>query len=150
MDINIVKMVAEHIPYLAEIENVCFSVPWSEKGISDELNNSHARFFVALVGGKVAGYIGAHNVVGQVYITNVAVLPEHRCGGIGTALIKHLVDVSKSENAEFVTLEVRVSNAKAISLYSKMNFKEVGKRTNFYDNPREDALLMTCFLDGEV
>lgn len=149
-DLKIVKMAGEHITDLAETERLCFADPWSEKGLSDELCNPHARFFTALAGDKVAGYIGAHNVVGQVYITNVAVNPEFRRQGVATALIEHLVDYVVKEKAEFVTLEVRASNDNAISLYAKMGFEKVGRRTAFYENPREDALLMTRFLDGEI
>ena len=150
MNIEIVKMELSHIPALAEIEKLCFSTPWSENALKDELGNSHGRFSVALCGGGVAGYIGAHNIVGEVYITNVAVAPEYRRQGIGEKLVNALVDMSKNEKAEFVTLEVRKSNSAAIKLYEKTGFEKVGERKNFYEAPREDALLMTYRLDGEL
>ncbi len=143
MNITIEKMTAEHIPYLAEIEKQCFSTPWSENALSEELLNPHARFFVCLKDGQVCGYIGAHNVVGEVYITNVAVSPSHRGQGIGAMLVGFLKEYSKTENADFITLEVRKSNSVAIKLYDKMGFNVVGERKNFYDNPNEDAILMT-------
>ena len=71
IDLNIVKMDSLHISHLAKIETECFSAPWSEKALGDELSNSYARFFVAMCGDDVAGYIGAHNILGEVYITNV-------------------------------------------------------------------------------
>ena len=143
MNINIVKMDESHLSQVARIEIQCFSTPWSENALREELTNSFARFYVALCDGQVAGYMGAHNVVGEVYITNVAVSPQFRRQGIAEALIKNLMDVTLSEGAEFLTLEVRKSNADAIGLYSKMGFETVGERKGFYENPREDALLMT-------
>ena len=143
MNIDIIKMNESHLSQVAQIEIQCFSTPWSENALREELTNSFARFYVALCDGQVAGYMGAHNVVGEVYITNVAVLPQFRRQGIAEALIKNLTDVTFSEGAEFITLEVRKSNAGAIGLYSKMGFEIVGERKNFYENPREDALLMT-------
>ncbi len=143
MNIIIEKMGEKHLSQIAELEKTCFSTPWSENALREELSNEHARFFVALCEGYVAGYIGAHNIVGEVYITNVAVFPRYRRQGIAEALIKNLADISQKEKAEFITLEVRKSNIGAISLYTKMGFKEVGGRKDFYENPREDALLMT-------
>lgn len=147
-DIKIVKTEKTHIPYLAELEKVCFSTPWSENALATELQNGYARFLTALCDGAVAGYIGAHNILGEVYITNVAVAPEYRGQGIGRKLVNALVDLSKDEKAEFVTLEVRKSNSAAIKLYENTGFKKAGERKNFYEAPREDALLMTYGLDG--
>ena len=146
MDVAIVKMSEEHIASLALIERECFSTPWSDKALADELKNSHGRFFVALCNGKIAGYIGAHNVVGEVYITNIAVSGAFRRQGVATALIKELVKISKDENADFITLEVRESNTSARALYKKQGFEEVGTRKAFYESPRENAVLMTVNL----
>lgn len=143
MNIVIEKMSDTHITQIGKLETECFSVPWSENALREELTNEFARFFVALCDGEVAGYIGAHNILGEVYITNVAVFSKYRRRGIAETLIKNLICVSSSENADFITLEVRKSNIGAINLYTKMGFKNVGERKNFYENPREDALLMT-------
>ncbi len=142
-DLNILKMAECHIKDLALIEKECFSTPWTEKGLYDELSNPHARFYVAIVGGAVAGYIGAHNIVGEVYITNVAVSNTFRRKGVAESLVGHLLSVSETENADFVTLEVRESNLPARSLYEKMDFEVVGNRKDFYEQPRENAILMT-------
>ena len=147
MNIVIEKMDDTHIAEIVKLENECFSVPWSENALREELTNQFARFFVALCDGEVAGYIGAHNILGEVYITNIAVFSKYRRMGIAENLIKNLIDVSASENADFITLEVRKSNIGAINLYTKMDFKTVGERKNFYENPREDALLMTFRYD---
>ncbi len=143
MNINIKRMNSSHIKALSEIEKECFSTPWSENALSDELQNNFARFFVAECDGVVSGYIGAHNILGEVYITNVAVSELFRRKGIAEKLIKTLVGFCENEGMEFVTLEVRRSNEAAKKLYAKMGFEEVGERKDFYEKPREDAILMT-------
>lgn len=150
MSVEIVKMAQCHVKEIALIEKMCFTTPWSEKGIGDELSNPFAFFFVALSNGVVAGYIGAHNIVGEVYITNVAVNPDFRKKGIGTALVEHLLSVSLNEQADFVTLEVRKSNNSAIALYEKAGFQVVGERKDFYELPKENAILMTKFLKEQT
>lgn len=147
MDLEIKKMTASHIEEIAKLEKECFSSPWSEDGLKSELDNNFARFFVAFSGETIAGYIGSHNVLGEVYITNVAVFPEFRRNGMGKALVEFLVNEMEAENAEFVTLEVRKSNQNAISLYEKCGFQKVGERRNFYEKPIEDAILMTYFIN---
>ena len=145
MDLIFEKMSEQHIATVAELEKECFSTPWSESALLAELTNQFARFFVAIVNGEIAGYIGAHNVLGEVYITNVAVFMSQRKKGIGEMLISELIKVVKNENAEFITLEVRASNASAIRLYEKCGFEKVGERKNFYEKPCENAVLMTKY-----
>ncbi len=144
--LNIEKMTASHIEEISKLEKECFSSPWSEEGLKSELTNNFARFFVAFCKDELAGYIGAHNILGEVYITNVAVFSEFRRKGVGKALVEFLVESMKVENAEFVTLEVRKSNYSAIALYEKCNFEKVGERKKFYEKPIEDAILMTYFV----
>ena len=146
MSVKIIKMEASHVSDVALIEKECFSTPWTEKGLSDELTNPNAFFFVAIADDKAAGYIGSHNILGEVYITNVAVRGTYRRQGIARALVEYLCEFFQKEKAEFITLEVRESNESAKSLYEKTGFSVVGKRKNFYESPREDALLMTKFL----
>ena len=147
MNLEIKKMTSSHIEEIAKLEKECFSSPWSEDGLKSELDNNFARFFVALCDGKIVGYIGSHNVLGEVYITNVAVFPEFRRNGVGKMLVEYILDRMKTEKAEFVTLEVRKSNLNAASLYEKCGFQKVGERKNFYEKPTEDAILMTYFIN---
>lgn len=143
----IVKMQTEQVEGIGRIEKECFSHPWTEQGIREELDNPTARFFTAIRDGEVVGYIGANNIAGEVYITNVAVLPTHRKQGLGELLLRVLLSVSEQENAQFVTLEVRESNRAAITLYEKCGFTAVGRRTHFYRDPEEDALIYTKYLN---
>ncbi|MGN1317317.1 MAG: ribosomal protein S18-alanine N-acetyltransferase [Acutalibacteraceae bacterium] len=145
-DFVIEKMGSCHVGEIARLEKECFSIPWSEDGLKNELNNAFARFFVATYTGEIAGYIGAHNVLGEVYITNVAVFEKYRRKGVAKRLIDTLLEAVKEEKGEFVTLEVRESNTSALSLYEKCGFEKVGERKNFYEKPRENAVLMTYFI----
>ena len=140
--VSIRPMTEEDIPQVALLESACFSEPWSEKGLLDSLREG-ARFWVAVIGSKVLGYMGATTVLDEAYVTNVAVFPQYRGYGIGRALIDTASDFCRNGDFAFLTLEVRESNKRAISLYSSADFRESGKRKNFYSNPSEDAVLMT-------
>ncbi len=136
-------MQASDIAEIASLEKECFSLPWSEKSLADELENPVARFFSAKYKNELAGYIGAFNVAGEVSITNVAVKEKFRKQGIGASLLKKLEETARLENAEFITLEVRASNESAIRLYTQSGYEKAGLRKDFYSNPKEDAILMT-------
>ena len=143
---EIVPMKDEHIEEIAEIEKLSFSVPWSENGLRAELTNETAHFLSAVSEKKVLGYIGVHEICGEAYITNVAVLPSYRRLGIGETLIDAATHAAKERNCEFISLEVRISNIPAIELYKKEGYNIVGQRKNFYSNPTEDAYIMTRVL----
>lgn len=135
---------------VAKIEKRCFASPWSLEAIKSGIENPAARYYIARLGGKTVGYIGADNVLGEVYMNNLAVLPNYRSYGIGTALVKRLLSDAQKENAQFVTLEVRKHNAGAIALYEKCGFQTVGARKSYYRNPTEDAVLMTKTFPKEI
>lgn len=134
------------ISQIALLEKECFSEPWSENSLKEELSNDTARFYVLKDGEKLIGYIGANNICGEVYITNAAVNENCRGKGYGKMLVNHLAEQAQAENALFVTLEVRKSNENAIALYESCGFKKVGERKNFYSKPTEDALIYTLYL----
>ena len=140
---KLLPMTAETIPSIAEIEKMCFSQPWSEAALHEELFNDTACFIAAVTeDGQVAGYAGLHCVLDEGYIANVAVRPEYRRQGVAGELLKAFLRFGQA-NLAFLTLEVRASNEAAIALYAKYGFREVGRRKNYYDAPREDAILMT-------
>lgn len=140
---EIKPMSKEHISDIAEIEKLCFSAPWTEAGIAEELDNGNAHFLVAQSREKVLGYIGVHEVCGEAYIDNIAVHPDYRRLGLGEKLLKTAQKNAFERKCEFITLEVRKSNEKAILLYKKLGYQTVGERKNFYTNPAEDAVIMT-------
>ncbi len=137
-------MEERHLPALAQIEKQCFHAPWNEDMLWEELGKG--IFLVAEQDGETVGYVGCQTVLDEGYITNVAVSPESRRQGVGKALIAALIERAEVCGLAFVTLEVRVSNAAAIALYSGAGFERVGTRKNFYSAPSEDALLMTICL----
>jgi len=140
---QIVPMRAEHTARLAELEKICFSEPWSEKALLEETENPAAFFVAAVDGSEVLGYGGMHTVLGESYIDNIAVFPEHRGRGVGRAVTMALVEKAKADGGVFITLEVRASNLPAITLYRSMGFESAGVRKRFYTEPEEDAVIMT-------
>ena len=139
---EIIPMNENHIHPIAELEKVCFSDPWSVNAMAYELKNPLSTWFVAVDGDTVAGYVGSQTVLGEADMMNLAVNPQYRRRGIGQALVEKLIDDLRSKDAYCLTLEVRVSNDSAIALYEKMGFVVVGRRPNYYHQPKEDALIM--------
>ena len=142
MNFEIVKMRAEHIPEIARLEAECFSQPWSENALSEELKNENSHFLAA-VSDRVLGYIGVQEICGEAYITNVAVFGEYRKEGIGRKLLNEACSGAKERGCEFITLEVRESNSAAISLYESEGFEKAGVRKNFYSSPPENGIIYT-------
>lgn len=139
------RMTENQLEAVAQLEQQCFSHPWSFNSLEEELNNETSLFFTATEDGAVVGYIGMSVVVDEGYIFNVAVDSEHRKQGIGSALVETLVTYAKKNNLCFLTLEVRESNKNARSLYEKFGFIKVGERKNYYSSPTENAVLMTRY-----
>lgn len=139
---TIEKMNAGQVAQIADLEKICFSDPWSENSIASELENKLAHWLVAQEREMVAGYIGSQTVMGETDMMNVAVHPDFRRRGIAEALVKRLVEDLQAMESHCLTLEVRASNAPAIALYEKLGFSQIGRRKNYYRNPREDALIL--------
>lgn len=144
-EINIVPMSSEHIPAIARIEAECFSTPWSEQALADELNVPAAVFLTALIEDKVAGYMGLQMAGGVGYVCNVAVSPEFRRRGVASALIGAQIDSARSHALDEISLEVRSSNAAARALYESFGFVRLGTRPNFYRDPTENAEIYSLF-----
>lgn len=149
MEITLKRMGKEHIPQIAEIEKECFSDPWSEAAISEELENENSYFLVAVTD-DVVGYIGVQEICGEAYITNVAVTSDNRKSGVGRKLLRAACEGAKSRKCEFITLEVRESNYPAISLYESEGFERAGVRKNFYSAPAENGIIYTKYFNTEV
>ena len=144
MHVRIVPMTADHLDEVAELERICFTTPWSRNMLAEELDNYLSAFLVALDDNdKVAGYAGLQAVLDEGYITNVAVRPDCRRQGIAGKLLQVFLDFAKGNHLAFLSLEVRSSNYDAIALYGSRGFRSVGRRKNYYEHPREDAIIMT-------
>ena len=164
------KAVAADAAAIAELEKKCFADPWSYESVYyDVVENKLAFYLVAEVRGElqgqargeapasapsggawpregaeplIAGYAGIWNVAGEGHITNVAVAPERRRQHVADALMEVLLSVTEADGIRSHTLEVRKSNAPAISLYEKHGFRIAGERRGYYQDNGEDALIM--------
>lgn len=149
LEFKIREMNRSHISQTADIEKVCFSRPWSESSLLEEVENPCSHFFVAESMGKVVGYIGMYCAADECYIDNLAVAPEYRRCGVGRLLLGHACDFSRDLGMSFISLEVRPSNKAAISLYTVLGFERVGLRPGFYNEPKEDGLIMTLYFKSQ-
>ena len=143
---RIEKMTAACLDAVSALEAECFSHPWSKKSLEESLGRDNSLFLVAVESGAVIGYAGMEVIVDEGYIFNVAVSPDFRRRGVGFALVRELVTCGMKNSLCFITLEVRESNAAAISLYSKFGFIKAGERKNYYSDPTEAAVLMTKYI----
>ena len=135
----------KHLDGVEALEKECFHSPWTREGLEEEIENDGSHFLVLTEDESVIGYIGVKEICSEAYITDLAVTePKRRCGS-GSLLLKAAIDGAKERQCDFITLEVRESNLKAISLYEKSGFNYLGKRKNFYTNPAEDALIYTLY-----
>ncbi len=146
---RVVPMSAAHLDALAALEAECFSTPWSKDGLREELDNPCACFLVAEHHNEVRGYLGAHVVVDEMSITNIAVSPAHRRHGVASGLLSAARHTAEERGLRRITLEVRVSNDAAIALYERNGFVKDGIRPRFYSAPTEDAAIYSLYLTNE-
>lgn len=140
--IHYVPMTHSHVAQIAQLEKLCFHDPWSENSIAAELENSLSLWLVALDGETVVGYVGSQSVMGWADMMNIAVHPQCRRQGVAQELVERLAAALKENDVTCLTLEVRASNEPAKALYGKLGFQQVGRRPNYYRNPKEDALIL--------
>lgn len=143
---KIEKMNLSHVPAVHKIFLECLSDPWSEDALCEEVQNPSSLYFVAMTGEDVIGFGGVKIIAGEAYITNIAVSGKHRRCGVGSKILKEIINCCSAESCTFVTLEVRVSNSVATKMYEKAGFVSQGIRRAFYSHPTEDANIMTLFL----
>jgi [ribosomal protein S18]-alanine N-acetyltransferase len=142
-NIQIVKMNLSHIDEVMVVEHLCFTIPWSKGAFIEEItNNKFARYFAVLADGKVVGYAGMWKVFDEGHITNIAIHPDFRGRGIGSATLENIIARAKDEEITRMTLEVRKGNFIAQALYKKYGFEAAGLRKGYYADNNEDALIM--------
>lgn len=148
--VRIVDTRPEHLDDILLMEQQSFSVPWTHEQLMAQLSDFMHIFLAAEdENGRAVGYAGLMYVLDEGYISNVAVSPDRRREGIADMLLTELYERAKAKKLSFLTLEVRESNIPAQSLYKKHGYTEVGRRKAYYSRPKEDAVLMTCFLSEE-
>lgn len=143
MNYKLVPMDKSHLSQVAAIERECFSHPWSEALLEQELYNDMISLVVAEgEDGTVLGYGEVRAVLDEGTLEKIAVAPAYRRRGVAEAILSAYIRFGRA-NLAFLTLEVRESNTPAIGLYEKLGFETVGRRKNYYREEHEDALLMT-------
>ena len=144
-EVLIRRMRLSDVDAVAAIEQATFARPWSRESFRQEMErNKAARYMVALRDGRIIGYAGAWIILDESHITNIAVAEAERGHGVGRKLTEALMQYISNLGAAYATLEVRVSNERAQSLYKGLGFVSVGKRKRYYEDNGEDAWLMIC------
>jgi len=140
---SIVPAEEGHLPALAELERQCFSTPASEAKLREKLALESNHTYTALLGDTIAGFIGVDEIAGEAFVDDLAVFPLYRRRGIASALLARAETGAILRGCEKLHIECREGNAAALALYGARGYQRVGRRRGYYENPREDAILMT-------
>ena len=135
-------MKLEDCEQVAIIEEESFSMPWSLQAFQDTVEMENYRYFVAEQNGEILGYCGFIFVLEEAEIPNICVKVSARKQGIGKQMLNFLEEEAKKLGITILYLEVRQTNQAARSLYTLLGFEEDGIRRNFYELPKENAVLM--------
>ncbi len=137
---------ARDVSRICRAESEIFSSPWSETSVTSALADPIYTVLIAESDGTFCGYLTASVCAGEAELQRIAVLPERRRSGTAKKLIEEFLRTCRDAALDEVYLEVRTSNAAAISLYQSHGFSEYALRHAYYTMPTEDALLMKCVL----
>jgi len=136
-------MIEGDLTRVMDIERLVYSAPWSRQVFLQDLtSNALSRYVVAERGPSIVGYAGIWIFEQVGHVTTVAVHPQQQRRGYGAALMDGLLDIGRKEGVARFTLEVRVSNRSAQELYRRYGFYAVGIRPKYYQDNKEDALIM--------
>lgn len=149
-NIQIREILSQDILTLAKLEAENFSDSWSKEALIDSFSQNYVHFYGAYKGKKLVGYLIFSHIVDEVEIFRIAVARSCRREGIGQILLDTMLDFGEEKKVTRALLDVRQSNAPAIFLYKKIGFKEDGRRRDFYESPREDAILMSMNILEEI
>ena len=149
-ELSIRAMVRADLDRVVEIEHAVFPAPWSRASFEGELAGDSSLQWVAEREGSVVGYLMSWLVADELHIGNIAVAPAAQRQGIGRELLRFCLDDAAARGVAYATLEVRVSNGRAIRLYEAFGFTPVAMRRRYYSDTGEDALvMMRHFPDNE-
>jgi ribosomal-protein-alanine N-acetyltransferase len=143
-DYMLAKSTAADLDAVMEIERLSFPTPWPREAFAEELSRSWARLEVLrrMPSGRVVAFCNYWLVTDELHILNIAVRPDERRHGHASYLLSHILDEARKASFRVLSLEVRISNHAAQTLYRKFGFREVGLRPKYYADTGEDALLM--------
>jgi len=142
LDIETRDMVADDLEDVLVIERASFPTPWSRGIFLGEMEHPFCHDLVALVEGRVVGYICFAIVCDEIHLRNLAVHQDWKRRGVASRLFSRMIAISSTEGARYGTLEVRRSNTAALELYKRFGFMVEGIRPSYYSDTSEDALIM--------
>ena len=142
MQIKIEKMNKIHLMEIKDKLSEEFDNFWNIEILEKELENPLSEYIVAILENEIVGFAGIWKPIDEAHITNIVTRKDKRRNSIGTKMLEKLIEMSKENNLNCITLEVNEHNENAINLYKKFDFKEVGRRKNYYNNT-DDAIIMT-------
>ncbi len=142
MKVTIREMKIADIPIMMELEKELFSVPWSEAMFSEEIKGHYAYVLQKDENEEIIGYLSGWKLLDEFTITNIGITGNFQRMGFCTKLVKFIISKLLYEKCFKFTLEVRESNQKAIALYEKIGFEQIGLRGNYYRDPVENAVIM--------
>lgn len=140
--VTLEAMQQHHIAALQPLERLCFGKHWTPTDFSREMQNERYHYFVISAGQAPVAYLGYWQILEEAHITSVGVHPDHRKQGLAQRLICHMLEDCLARQINWITLEVKASNLAAQKLYEKFGFAVMGRRKNYYQADREDALIM--------
>ena len=130
------------IEQVCEIKKICLKETEGPAQLKKSASYDYNCYYVAVKEEKVVGFVAYSYVLDEGDIQDIAVLPEYQSQKLGTKMLCKVIKLCKKQGVTKLTLEVRSSNQKAISLYQQFDFKEIALRKNYYKNPTEDAIIM--------
>lgn len=142
MLLDIRPMAEADLPGVIRIDQASLVPSWSENFWRGELLSAAGRYLTALSEGQVIGFAGAQLVLEEAHITTLAVDPACRRRGVGSSLLKRLLERLEGEGASRITLEVRAGNQAALQLYERAGFTRISRRAAYYQDTGEDAVVM--------
>ncbi len=141
--IKVSKMTQQDLPEVLAIEQTSFPMPFSENMFRTELLLDVASLWVVKIDGRVAGYLDYWKVADEMHVITIAVHKDFKKRNIASKLLEHMIHDAKRRAVKTISLDVRVSNTPALHLYNKYGFQQTGVRKGYYQDNREDALMMT-------
>ena len=144
MIIELRKLKLRDLSAIEEIERASYPTPWSRSMFAGELAKPSSICLGAVDGERdeLVGYLIISRYVDAWHVMNIAVEPDYRRRGVATMLLQRLFELTAGNGDRGYTLEVRVSNKGAITLYERLGFRARGIRRGYYTDNREDALIM--------
>lgn len=148
IDITKIEMRTMKLPDLEEIKNILqtdFDDFWNFEIFKEELVNNNSNYLVLHYNDEIVCFGGIKIILDEANIMNIVTKKSERNQGFAKFILNELINISKEQNCTSITLEVNENNLPAVHLYELFNFKEVGRRKNYYKNG-DTAILMTLKL----